>query len=51
MKALITLLLLAISLSLGCTKLPQIIKEIRKAQLYLVIKSRSTSWGKPWVPD
>ncbi len=32
-------------------KLPDILKEIRKAQIFLVIESRSSSWGKPWVPD
>ncbi len=31
--------------------LPDILNEIRRAQIYLVIESRSTSWGKPWVPD
>lgn len=44
---------LAITLSLVAVtagNLPKIIKQVRMAQIYLVMESKSSSWGRPWTP-
>lgn len=51
MKTLFKLLVFVGLLSLGFLELPTLIKVVRKAQMSLVIESRSTTWGKPWMPD
>lgn len=44
---------IAITLTLvaaAAGNLPKIIKQVRVAQLHLLIETKSSSWGKPWTP-
>lgn len=48
-----TLIEIAITLTLMAAttgNLPKIIKQIRLAQLHLLMESRSSNWGRPWTP-
>lgn len=51
MKTLFKIIILVSSISLGIINLPALFKGMRKAQMILLIESRSVSWGKPWMPD
>ena len=45
-EAAVTLSLLAAAAG----NLPKIIKGVKLSQLYLVLESKSSSWGRPWTP-
>jgi hypothetical protein len=32
-------------------KLPTVLKTVRKAQIQVLRESRTSSWGKAWVPS
>lgn len=47
--------IIAIAVSVACLasvsgKLPELIKASRNAQIQILDQSRSSAWGKAWIP-
>jgi hypothetical protein len=51
MKSLIELAVAISMMAFAAGNLPKIVKAARKAQIYLLLESKSSNWGKPWTPD
>lgn len=51
MKALFELAILTTILAATAGNLSKIIKEVRIAQLHLLMETRSSNWGRPWTPE
>ncbi len=50
MKVLIELALVIALMAYSAGNLPNIVRSAKKAQLYLLKDSSSSSWGKAWIP-
>lgn len=50
MKTLIELAFTLTILAAAAGNLPKIIKQVRVAQIHLLMESRSSNWGRPWTP-
>ncbi len=50
MKSLIQIAITITMLAVTAGNLPKIIKQVRIAQIHLLMESRSSNWGRPWTP-
>jgi hypothetical protein len=50
MKTLAEIAITITLLAAAAGNLPQIIKQVRIAQLHLLMETRSSNWGTPWTP-
>ncbi len=50
MKSLIQIAITITMLAAAAGNLPKIIKQVRIAQIHLLMESRSSNWGRPWTP-
>ncbi len=50
MKSLIQIAITVVLLAAAAENLPRNIKEVRMAQLHLLMETRSSNWGRPWTP-
>ncbi len=50
MKSLILIVITITMLPVTSGNLPKIIKQVRIAQIHLLMESRSSNWGRPWTP-
>ena len=50
MKIIVELGVAVFLIAYTANRLPKIIKQVRKGQLYLLKESSSTRWGSAWTP-